>query len=347
MITLVTGCSWLESPNNTDPSVETYVNEGTTLPTESTVGFVPSPTRPVDTQEEDVEIPECDYRAALICRKTAVESESGFYELWVALELLSPQWRIHSYKFIDNSTGTDLVAAVPARMGGVDVDIYGGCVCATDHMSNLGTKHSSYERDCGLYVFRIASAEEINFENLEFTAGLDYSIEGCYKTDAYYGRIEFNSVIGDITTVQPIVHNNTLVCIDGKYYIFHCSEGSIGSSAGSEYYYGYGVTCISGSLKDLVESLSGHTRLVYSYIKDEYGWGESGYTGDGDYLRDVVTPEGCQVYIAESEYHNEIYIGYCGENLTREVKDKVLSSMIAYDYEVDGETRTMFITRSR
>ena len=124
---------------------------------------------------------------------------------------------------------------------------------------------------------------------------------------------DFNADVSEITMNQLFVHDDTVFELDGRYYV----RGNLGLdtvdySVNADCLYDFiDIIPLNGTLDDLLVSLH-DAKLVYG-------------SGD-DYLTDVVTPNGCELFFDTCNLG--LIVGYRtldGSPITDDVKSEIKS----------------------
>lgn len=173
----------------------------------------------VTTEPTVITAPEFTYKMAPIHKEVVVDS--GYTELWIAIEMTTMGWQAasrDSFVITNSKTNEVLNELGNAASGGVDLTYYVGNVCQDDHAANSEDLGLWFQHDCRMYVIKITSANDINFEDLSVVC-TGYYLDDVICTDDEDFNLVFNADISEITTQQDYIHGETLFEQDGKYYV--------------------------------------------------------------------------------------------------------------------------------
>lgn len=202
--------------------------------------------------------------------------------------------------------------------GDCDIRLYKGGVCVKDDIDHVDDFDLLNEDHKLQYIVVVSAEEDIfTFDDLVIKSEVYYEFDTESKEEVAY---ELNAELSEITTKQKYLHTNSLVNLDGVYYIFDNNAGVGGNSH------------LSYRAVDL--ELIGENPL--SSLNGKIEWVDK----DGNVI-DI--PNGCKFHFEFDEDEYEIGLSSADEKteLTEEQDDIGYSGFLKYT-DRDGFTTIFF-----
>lgn len=164
------------------------------------------------------------YKMAKVYEKPYNEDDYYKSELVYVIELEATGYQALEFKVFtkDGKNIEDLPS------GDCDISIYKGGVCVKEDIDHVTDIDMLYEDHRAQYVLIVSAEEDVfTFDDLIVKSEVYYELDTSSKEEITY---EINAELSDITTKQHHLHTNSLINLDGVYYIFDKDCGLGGSS---------------------------------------------------------------------------------------------------------------------
>lgn len=115
-----------------------------------------------------------------------------------------------------------------------DIRVYKGGICVDDNIEHISNTFLFGEKHKMQYTIVVTVEDDLyTFDDLTIKSKVYHRIDTKTKEDVTY---EINADISEITTKQKYLHTDSLVNIDGVYYLFDENAGVGGNSIKSYHY---------------------------------------------------------------------------------------------------------------
>lgn len=243
------------------------------------------------------------YKMTLLNKSIA---DNKMETLWIAIETQSIDWKFMSshmdqFMTIKNKTTGETILENGNIGNGYLLENFVLSACQDDHIkTRLTNKVSFSDHDFEILVLKLTYIQQLNPEDIEIAVSLKNNKTNPV-TNLENVSVEFNCQSSDLDISNSCYHGNTLINVDGNYYILNTA--SVTSS-------GYTVPSLTKCSEWVVRPINGNIADFYNYFYGKL------ILVNSDSLEPIALRTSSTLYMEykESDYGDRIRVGLTFEN---------------------------------